>query len=188
MDKLTPEHRSWNMGRIRSGNTKPELAVRSLLHRMGYRFRLHRKDLPGKPDIILPKYKTVVFVHGCFWHRHMSCQYAYAPKSRVKFWEEKFKSNIERDNRNQAELEAIGWKVIVIWECELSDTESVVNKLTLHIKLKKNNTNGQVDDPRDSPEIGTDRRSAGQSSGLSRLGRLSHQRRLERPDDRQHQV
>jgi hypothetical protein len=89
---------------------------------------------------------------------------------------------------NQAELEAIGWKVIVIWECELSDTESVVNKLTLHIKLKKNNTNGQVDDPRDSPEIGTDRRSAGQSSGLSRLGRLSHQRRLERPDDRQHQV
>jgi DNA mismatch endonuclease (patch repair protein) len=136
MDKLTPEHRSWNMGRIHSGNTKPEFAVRSLLHRMGYRFRLHRKDLPGKPDIIMPKYKAAVFVHGCFWHRHEGCKYSYTPKSRINFWEEKFKSNVERDKKNQAELERLGWKVVVIWECELSDPEFVVNKLTLHINLK----------------------------------------------------
>jgi len=136
MDKLTSERRSWNMGRIHSGNTKPELAVRSLLHRMGYRFRLHRKDLPGKPDIIMPKYKAAVFVHGCFWHRHEGCKYSYTPKSRVHFWEEKFKSNVERDKKNQAELERLGWKVVVIWECELSNAESVINKLIWHIKMR----------------------------------------------------
>jgi len=108
MDKLTPEHRSWNMSRIFSANTKPELAVRSLLHKMGYRFRLHRKDLPGKPDIVLTKYKTVIFVHGCFWHRHDACQYAYTPKSRVKFWKEKFEGNIERDIRKK-----MNWKLLV---------------------------------------------------------------------------
>lgn len=137
MDKLTPEHRSWNMSRIFSANTKPELAVRSLLHKMGYRFRLHRKDLPGKPDIVLTKYKTVIFVHGCFWHRHDACQYAYTPKSRVKFWKEKFEGNIERDIRKKNELEALGWKVILIWECELSDLESIVNKLRLNLNLIK---------------------------------------------------
>lgn len=129
MDKLTKEHRSWNMGRIRSGNTKPELMVRSLLHKMGYRFRLHRKNLPGKPDIVLPKYKTVIFVNGCFWHRHAGCAKAYTPKSRVDFWEDKFRSNIERDNKAQDELKILGWKVIVIWECELADPESVGNNL-----------------------------------------------------------
>lgn len=136
MDKLTPEHRSWNMSRIRSSNTKPELIVRSLLHRMGFRFRIHRKDLPGKPDIVLPKYKTVVFVHGCFWHRHEDCQYAYTPKSRVEFWEEKFKKNIERDNRNRTDLEALGWKVLVVWACELSDLEAAADKLALHISAE----------------------------------------------------
>jgi len=117
------------MGRIRSDNTKPELMVRSLLHKMGYRFRLHRKDLPGKPDIVLPKYKTVVFVNGCFWHRHAGCTKAYTPKSRVDFWEDKFRSNIERDNKVQDELKILGWNVIVIWECELADPESVGNNL-----------------------------------------------------------
>ncbi|MBU1162905.1 MAG: DNA mismatch endonuclease Vsr, partial [Proteobacteria bacterium] len=86
MDIISKEKRSWNMSRIRGKDTKPEIIVRSMLHRMGYRFRLHRKDLPGKPDIVLPKYKTVIFVHGCFWHRHKGCKYAYTPKSRVKFW------------------------------------------------------------------------------------------------------
>lgn len=129
MDKLTPEHRSWNMSRICSANTKPELAVRSLLHRMGYRFRLHRKDLPGKPDIILPKYKTVIFVHGCFWHRHKNCKYAYKPKSRVKFWEEKLSGNADRDKKKQSELKLLGWNVVVIWECELSKQELIVNKI-----------------------------------------------------------
>ena len=95
VDNLTQEKRSWNMSRIKDKNTKPELVVRSILHRMGYRFRLHRKDLPGKPDIVLPKYKTVIFVHGCFWHRHKGCKYAYQPKSRVDFWQKKFKGNID---------------------------------------------------------------------------------------------
>lgn len=143
MDRISPEHRSWNMSRISSKNTRPEILVRSFLHKAGFRFRLHDKRLPGHPDIILPKYKTVIFVHGCFWHRHKACQYAYIPKTRVNFWEEKFKINIARDNRNQSELGALGWKVLVIWECELSDSESVVNKLTLHINPRRNNTNGQ---------------------------------------------
>jgi DNA mismatch endonuclease (patch repair protein) len=86
------------MSRIKDRNTKPEIIVRKALHRLGYRFRLHRKDLPGRPDIVLPKYKTVIFVHGCYWHRHKGCKYAYTPKSRVEFWERKFKENSERDS------------------------------------------------------------------------------------------
>ncbi len=129
MDKLTPQHRSWNMSRIRSANTKPEMIVRSLLHRMGYRFRLHRKDLPGKPDIVLPKFNAIIFVHGCFWHRHINCKYAYTPKSRQEFWEAKFKSNVERDKIVRKQLEEKGWKLLIIWECELLDIESVENKL-----------------------------------------------------------
>lgn len=119
------------MSRIKGKDTKPELLVRSLLHRMGYRFRLHRKDLPGKPDIVLPKYNTVIFVHGCFWHRHKDCKYAYNPKSRASFWQNKFKENIERDNKKQAELKKIGWEVIVIWECDLRKVEE------LKMKIKK---------------------------------------------------
>ncbi len=130
-DILSKEKRSWNMSRIKGKDTKPELLVRSLLHRMGYRFRLHRKDLPGKPDIVLPKYNTVIFVHGCFWHRHKDCKYAYNPKSRASFWQNKFKENIERDNKKQAELKKIGWKVIVIWECDLRKVEE------LKMKIKK---------------------------------------------------
>jgi len=129
MDKLTPEHRSWNMSRIRSADTKPELIVRSLLHRMGYRFRLHQKNLPGKPDIVLPKYKTVIFVHGCFWHRHEECKYAYMPKSRRKFWNDKFKANIERDKTVKQQLKNFGWKVNIVWECELSDVKTIEKKL-----------------------------------------------------------
>ena len=129
MDKLTPQHRSWNMSRINSANTKPEMIVRSLLHRMGYRFRLHLKDLPGKPDIVLPKFKAIIFVHGCFWHRHINCKYAYTPKSRQEFWEAKFKSNTKRDKIVRRQLEEKGWKLLIIWECELSDVESVKNKL-----------------------------------------------------------
>ena len=91
MDTLSPERRSWNMSRIRSRDTKPEVVVRSLLHGMGYRFRLHRRDLPGRPDIVLPKYKIAVFVNGCFWHRHEGCRYAYSPKTRTDFWRAKFR-------------------------------------------------------------------------------------------------
>ena len=131
MDKLTPERRSWNMGRIRSSNTKPELIVRSLLHHMGYRFRLHRKDLPGTPDIVLPRHKAVVFVHGCFWHRHKDCKYAYSPKSRVDFWQAKFTANVERDKRAVQELTELGWRVFTLWECDIKSSDSVVDQLQM---------------------------------------------------------
>lgn len=121
MDKLTPEKRSWNMSRIRSRNTSPELAVRSALHKAGYRFRIHRKDLPGSPDIILPKYQTVIFVHGCYWHRHQNCKAAATPKTNIEFWTEKFRENVDRDKRNRTALENLNWKVLVVWECEISD-------------------------------------------------------------------
>lgn len=109
------------MSRIQPRNTKPERVVRSVLHRAGYRFRLHVKKLPGCPDIVLPKHGTVIFVHGCFWHQHPGCKYAYKPKSRTEFWENKFKSNIERHNKVTRELIKMGWKIFVIWECETED-------------------------------------------------------------------
>jgi DNA mismatch endonuclease, patch repair protein len=131
MDILTKEKRSWNMSRIRCKDTKPEKIVRSVLHKNGFRFRLNRKDLPGKPDIVLPKYQTVIFVHGCFWHRHPQCRFAYNPKSRVKFWQNKFNENIERDRFVKKELRKMGWKVIVVWECELKNDkkEKSINRI-----------------------------------------------------------
>lgn len=117
------------MSRIRSRDTVPELLVRSALHRAGYRFRLHSKDLPGRPDIVLPKYHTVVFVHGCFWHRHKGCRFAYTPKSRVAFWNNKFRSNIERDRRKSKALRKLGWRVITVWECQATSLERWLPKL-----------------------------------------------------------
>ena len=123
------------MSRIRSENTKPEITVRSLIHKMGYRFRLHRNDLPGKPDIVLPKYNVVIFVHGCFWHRHPGCKYAYTPKSRQEYWKSKFKQNIKRHKKTAKELEDLGWQIIIIWECELRNMEKLKKVL-----LKKINS------------------------------------------------
>jgi DNA mismatch endonuclease (patch repair protein) len=120
-DILTPERRSWNMSRIRSKNTRPEKVVRSVLHRMGFRFRIHVDNLAGRPDIVLKKYNTVIFVHGCFWHRHKGCKFAYEPKSRKAFWQDKFRGNICRDKASRAKLRNSGWKVITIWECMLKD-------------------------------------------------------------------
>ncbi len=134
MDRLTKQHRSWNMSRIRGANTKPEIRVRSMLHQMGYRFRLHRKDLPGKPDIVLPKYETVIFVHGCFWHRHPNCQFAYTPKSRVDFWKKKFARNVERHDEVEAELTADGWRVVIVWECETKNEEKLYELLTQNME------------------------------------------------------
>jgi len=128
-DTLTPERRSWNMSRIRGSDTGPEKIVRSALHRMGLRFRLHRKDLPGRPDIVLPGLHTVVFVHGCYWHRHPGCRFAYNPKTRVEFWQAKFRQNVERDSRQQAELEAAGWRVVIVWECSTGDPEQLASEL-----------------------------------------------------------
>lgn len=129
-DTLTSERRSWNMSRIRGRNTGPELLLRSLLHRAGFRFRLHAKQLPGRPDVVLPKYRAAIFVHGCFWHRHPGCRSATTPSTRREFWQEKFDSNVSRDARNQAALEATGWTVLTVWECELkADSVGVVRRL-----------------------------------------------------------
>jgi len=117
------------MRRVRSTDTAPERRVRSLLHKLGFRFRLHRNDLPGKPDIVLPKHRAVVFVHGCFWHRHQGCPHATTPASRQEYWLPKFRRTMERDQRNQNELRQQGWKVVVVWECEMKNASSLVSDL-----------------------------------------------------------
>lgn len=139
VDTLTPEKRSWNMSRIRSTNTKPEIIVRQVLHAMGYRFRLHNPNIPGKPDIILPKYKSVIFVHGCFWHRHKDCKYAYNPKSKVEFWQKKFAGNKIRDQFIENKLSELGWNQIVIWECETKDKNHIqkILKGFLNVRNKR---------------------------------------------------
>jgi len=119
MDHLTPEKRSWNMSRIRGKDTKPEVLVRSMLHRAGYRFRKNVSTLPGKPDIVLPKYRTVIFVHGCFWHRHKGCKDATTPKSNKAFWRKKFERNVSNDRKHARELRKLGWKVVTVWSCQL---------------------------------------------------------------------
>lgn len=134
-DIVSPEKRSEMMSRIQGRNTAPEIAVRSLLHRMGYRFRLHRRDLPGRPDVVLPKHHVVVFVHGCFWHRHSGCRFAYTPKTRKKFWKEKFEGNIERDRKVQRELRKQDWKVVVVWECETRSEGSLRKKLAKQLGM-----------------------------------------------------
>lgn len=128
-DIVDPMRRSEMMARIRSRGTGPELAVRRIAHRMGLRFRLHRKDLPGRPDLVFPKHRLTVFVHGCFWHRHEGCQYASTPKSRTAFWAEKFAANVERDARQEAALRTLGWRVLVIWQCETKDEAAVERNL-----------------------------------------------------------
>ena len=110
--------RSRIMRAVPRSDSKPELAVRQILHRLGFRFRLHRADLPGTPDIVLPRYKTVVFVHGCFWHRHEGCKKATTPKTNAAFWQSKFEQNRERDERNVRSLRRDGWRVLIVWECE----------------------------------------------------------------------
>lgn len=117
------------MQRIRFKDTTPEKAVRSLLHRLGFRFRLHHAKLPGRPDIVLPKYGTVVFVHGCFWHRHPGCPKATTPASRQEYWLPKFQRNMERDERNRRAIRALGWDVITVWECELKKPEVLADRL-----------------------------------------------------------
>lgn len=119
MDKHSKEVRSYNMSQIRSTNSKPEIMVRKYLFSKGMRYRKNVKTLPGKPDIVLPKYKTIVFVNGCFWHGHKNCKYFVMPKSNIEFWNEKISGNISRDEEIHRKLSAAGWNVIVVWECEL---------------------------------------------------------------------
>ncbi len=119
MDKLNKKHRSWNMSRIRSKNTKPEIAVRRYLYDKGVRYRSSKKKLVGNPDIVIKKYKLALFVHGCFWHAHQSCKAFRYPKSNVKFWKNKIDNNVSRDNRVSKKLIQLSYKVYVIWECEI---------------------------------------------------------------------
>jgi len=121
MDIVSQKIRSRMMANIRSKNTKPELAVRKYLHSLGYRFRLHTSIAGTKPDLVLPKYKTCIFVHGCFWHHHRNCKLASVPKTRREFWAAKFKANVDRDAESQRRLQALGWKCLVIWECSIRD-------------------------------------------------------------------
>lgn len=134
MDIVTPERRSAIMSRIRSRDTRPELRVRRAAHRLGLRFRLHRRDLPGTPDLVFPGRRKAVFVHGCFWHSHSGCKYAYKPKSNVEFWQNKIQKNVDRDIRAKRELEAGGWDVIVIWECETKDDDKLARILNSQIR------------------------------------------------------
>lgn len=119
------------MARIRGKDTKPEMKVRRLVHRLGYRYRLHRRDLPGSPDLVFPGRRKVILVHGCFWHRHPdpACKRARMPKSRLEFWEPKLTANADRDLRNQSALEAMGWKVLILWECELESEHDLATRI-----------------------------------------------------------
>ncbi len=130
MDRITPERRSWNMSRIQGKNTTPERRVRSLLHRCGFRFSLRRKELPGKPDVVLPRFRTAMFVHGCFWHRHAGCRNAVLPKTRSEFWSRKLSANVERDRQNVRDLKRLGWRVLIVWECELRDELALQKRLS----------------------------------------------------------
>jgi DNA mismatch endonuclease (patch repair protein) len=139
VDTLTPEERSARMARIGAKNTVPELAVRRIAHALGYRFRLHRKDLPGRPDLVFPRHTKVVFVHGCFWHGH-DCGKGRLPKSNVAFWESKISRNRERDARVVTDLEQGGWSVLIVWQCQTKDPKTIQTALTrflLHSGGKK---------------------------------------------------
>lgn len=154
MDRIDKERRSWNMSRIKAQDTRPELRVRSLLHRLGLRFRLNNKDLPGKPDLVLPKFRTAVFVHGCFWHRHPGCSFAYTPKSNLAFWNTKFSRNIHRDAQVTDLLRALGWNQVIIWECELRDVDKLTNRLSTLFGCFRNS------DPMENPQRGSGRHKA----------------------------
>lgn len=133
MDKLSQEIRSQVMSRIRGKNTKPEMEVRSLLHRLRYRFRLHCRDLPGTPDIVMSSRRTLIFVQGCFWHRHEGCRDSGIPKSNTEFWLKKLEGNVVRDKRNHELLLNMGWQVIIVWECETSDMDMLSERLKREI-------------------------------------------------------
>ena len=137
MDTLTSEERSERMSRVRGKDTKPEMLVRRLVHGLGYRYRLHRRDLPGNPDMVFPSRCKAIFVHGCFWHRHPNCKLARIPKSRRDFWVPKLEGNRKRDLANEKRLREMGWEPMVIWECETKDAESLANRITLFLERRK---------------------------------------------------
>ncbi len=134
VDVLTKEQCSFNMSRIKGKDTKPEMVVRSLVHGLGYRFRLHRKDLPGKPDLVLPRHKKVIFVHGCFWHMHNCKKGRSTPATNVKFWRKKRATTVARDKRNLRQLRKDGWKVLTIWECQIKKQEKLIDEISCFLE------------------------------------------------------
>jgi len=134
-DIVSAEKRSWMMSRVSGKNTLPELKLRSILHKMGFRFRLHNKNLPGSPDIVLKKYRTVIFVHGCFWHRHEGCKKSTTPKANAEFWASKFSQNVERDKKNCEILKKAAWNVVVVWECELDNIAKTCKRIESFLRV-----------------------------------------------------
>ena len=154
-DVHTPEQRSYNMSQIKGRNTRPEKKLRSLLHQNGLRFRIHDNRLPGHPDIVLPKYRSIIFVHGCFWHRHPGCRYASVPESHGDFWNEKFSQNVERDRKNLTLLKKMGWYTIIVWECELKkDASAVVKKILMLLRDRQARAGGKDSGERTSASLG----------------------------------
>lgn len=140
MDTISPEKRSWLMSRIHGRDTKPELIIRTLLHRAGYRFKIGDKTLPGRPDIVLPRHGLAIFVHGCFWHRHSNCKLASTPKTNRRYWREKFANNQRKDARAKRQLNALGWRVLTLWECRIMKApEATLNRI-----LKKLESNADA--------------------------------------------
>ena len=135
-DKLSAERRSWNMSRIRSRDTNPEMAVRKILSALGCRYRLHRRNLAGKPDVVLPKYRIAIFVHGCFWHQHTGCIDCSKPKTNQNYWRPKLLKNLQRDRKNRRILRGLGWKPIVIWECQTRSVKRLRARLTQNLNSK----------------------------------------------------
>ncbi|MGE4267206.1 MAG: very short patch repair endonuclease [Deferribacterales bacterium] len=133
-DTISQQHRSWNMSQIKSKNTTPEIIVRKYLHNRGLRFRLHRADLPGKPDIVLSKYHTVILIHGCFWHLHQNCKDAKIPKTNTEFWQKKLNKNVERDHIVHDSLQNLGWDIVVLWECQILN-KSFIDIIDQHFNL-----------------------------------------------------
>jgi DNA mismatch endonuclease (patch repair protein) len=134
VDTVSLERRSEIMSRVRSRDTKPEMVVRRLVHGLGYRYRLHKRDVPGKPDLVFKSRKKAIFVHGCFWHRHEGCPNTRTPKSRVEFWERKFFQNQARDKQVRKELDEAGWNCLVIWECQVKDIETLTDKIVAFLE------------------------------------------------------
>jgi DNA mismatch endonuclease (patch repair protein) len=129
MDKFTSEKRSHIMAQVKGRDTKPEKLIRSIVHQLGFRFRLYRKDLPGKPDIVLPRHKKIIFVHGCFWHGHKDCSRSKRPTSNQEFWDRKIDGNIIRDRKNKKALKPLGWRAMVIWQCETRNVPKLIKRL-----------------------------------------------------------
>ncbi|PKO41876.1 MAG: very short patch repair endonuclease [Betaproteobacteria bacterium HGW-Betaproteobacteria-4] len=136
VDHVSTARRSEIMASIHSVDTVPELTLRRMLHRLGYRYRIHVKNLPGSPDLVFPGRKKIIFVHGCFWHRHKGCSYTSIPKTRTEFWVNKFEANVKRDRRNQKQLKEMGWRVKIVWECELKHPEKLVKKMVRFLDSK----------------------------------------------------